>query len=84
MQSVETRLCQCVGHYLNELGQDEKELLEEHFYHQKSYKELSQKTGISESTLRVKAQRARAKLKGLFKTCCQAKSLSDLKSCDCD
>lgn len=77
-------LCQCVSGFIEDLPKLEKTILEEHFFNGESFKELAIKHDLKESTLRVKALRAREKLKEALKNSCGMKSMSDAENCECD
>jgi RNA polymerase sigma-70 factor (ECF subfamily) len=79
----EKEICGCVSGLINELAADDQSLLKEHFYGNKTLKSISQEIGVSESALRVRALRARKKLKELFKSCCNPQDLEDLRNCEC-
>ena len=81
---IEKEVCECISKLMNELSPDDQDVLKQHFYGDKTLKSISEDIGISESTLRVRALRARGKLKNLFKSCCNSDSLEDLKNCGCD
>ncbi|MFL5784090.1 MAG: RNA polymerase sigma factor [Bacteriovoracaceae bacterium] len=80
---AEKEICGCVSRLINELAPDDQALLKDHFYGNKTLKSISQEIGISESALRVRALRARQKLKTLFKNCCDPEDLQDLRNCEC-
>lgn len=80
---VEKEICGCVVNLMEELAPEDQEILKQHFYGNKTLKSISQEIGISESALRVRALRARQKLKELFKGCCNPESLEDLRNCEC-
>jgi RNA polymerase sigma-70 factor (ECF subfamily) len=79
----EKEICGCISKLINELAPDDQDVLKQHFYGNKTLKSISQEIGVSESALRVRALRARQKLKELFKSCCNPESLDDLKNCEC-
>jgi RNA polymerase sigma-70 factor (ECF subfamily) len=81
---AEKEICGCVSHLIKELAPEDQDVLKQHFYGDKTLKSISQEIGISESALRVRALRARKKLKELFKSCCNPESFEDLKDCDCE
>ncbi|HXH75450.1 MAG TPA: RNA polymerase sigma factor [Bacteriovoracaceae bacterium] len=80
---VEKEICGCISDLIKELAPDDQDVLKQHFFGNKTLKSISQEIGISESTLRVRALRARQRLKDLFKGCCNPESLEDLKDCEC-
>jgi RNA polymerase sigma-70 factor (ECF subfamily) len=80
---AEKEICGCVSHLIKELAPEDQDVLKQHFYGDKTLKAISQEIGISESALRVRALRARQKLKELFKSCCNPESFDDLKNCEC-
>lgn len=81
---VKKEVCGCISKLMNELSPDDQDVLKQHFYGDKTLKSISEEIGISESALRVRALRARGKLKNLFKSCCDPDSLEDLRNCGCD
>lgn len=80
---TEKELCGCVINLITELAPEDQDLLKQHFFGNKTLKSISQEIGVSESALRVRALRARQKLKELFKGCCNPESLEDLRDCEC-
>ena len=81
---VEKEICGCMTNLMKELSPDDQDVLQQHFFGNKTLKSISEDIGVSESALRVRALRARGKLKSLFKTCCNPDSLEDLRNCECD
>ncbi len=79
----EREICGCVSRLMDELAEGDRDVLKKHFFGKRTLKELSAEIGISESALRVRAMRARERLKALFKSCCNPGSLADLRDCDC-
>jgi RNA polymerase sigma-70 factor (ECF subfamily) len=80
---AEKEICGCVSDLINELAPEDQDVLKQHFYGDKTLTAISQEIGISESALRVRALRARQKLKALFKDCCNPENLEDLRNCEC-
>jgi len=83
VSQTEEKLCNCLNHFMDDLSKNERELLNQHFVDGKTFKELSQNAGQTESAVRVRAMRARKKLKEAFRTFCNADTLSDTQACDC-
>jgi DNA-directed RNA polymerase specialized sigma24 family protein len=50
----------------------------------KKFKDLALESGQAEGTLRVRAQRAREKLKSMFLKCCNVSTLNQLRDCGCE
>lgn len=80
---VEKEICGCVVNLITELAPEDQDVLKQHFFSNKTLKSISQEIGVSESALRVRALRARQRLKDLFKSCCNPDSLEDLRNCEC-
>ncbi len=81
---IEESFCACVKGFLKDIPENDRVLLQEHFFEGKSFAKLSQQSGSSESNLRVKSLRAREKLKGMFKACCNVRRFQDLADCGCE
>lgn len=81
--TTQKHLCDCVSGFLEDLSPPEKKLIEAHFFEGKSFKELSSEYQSKESALRVKALRAREKLKAALKNSCGMNSMSDAEDCEC-
>lgn len=80
---TEENLCRCVESIMADLPAGEKTILEKHFFEGKKFKELSAEFHQSEGAIRVKALRAREKLKDSLKKCCGMTRLEDAKDCGC-
>jgi len=80
---IEEKLCECVKHLILDLSPEEQLILEKHFFEGKKFQDLSQEFGQSEGTIRVKATRARKKLKELFRDCCNITRFDQTKDCSC-
>ena len=80
---TETDLCRCVSSLLEELHESEKKILEGHFFEGKKFKELSVEFRQTEGAIRVKALRAREKLKESLRACCNITRFEEAKDCGC-
>lgn len=82
-EPTEKKLCDCVDLMIEELPESEKRLLEGHFFEGKSYKTLALESGLGESAIRVKAMRAREKLKTSLKRECGINEFGEATDCEC-
>jgi RNA polymerase sigma-70 factor (ECF subfamily) len=80
---TETILCRCLEGMMEELSALERNILEGHFFEGKKFKTLSQEFGQSEGSIRVKALRARDKLKEALRACCNITRFEQVKDCGC-
>ena len=80
---TESILCQCVKQLMTELPESERSILEKHFFEGKKFKELSKEFHQSEGSIRVKALRARQKLKESLKECCNITRIDQTDDCAC-
>ena len=81
---TEENLCRCVASLMSELPAVKKSILEKHFFEGKKFKELSFEFKQTEGAIRVKALRARDKLKESLKECCNITRFEQAKDCGCE
>ena len=80
---TEQTLCQCVKGLLKDLPPLEKSILEKHFFEGASFKSLSKEFDLAEGTIRVRALRAREKLKDGLRECCNVTRYDQTEDCGC-
>lgn len=81
---TEEQICRCVNGLLSELPAVERAILEKHFFEGKKFKELAEEFHQAEGTIRVKALRARDKLKESLRECCNITRFDEAKDCGCE
>jgi RNA polymerase sigma-70 factor, ECF subfamily len=81
--ATEESLCRCVLGLLDDLAPTEKKILEGHFFDGKKFKDLSAEFNQSEGAIRIKAQRARERLKESLRRCCKMTSFGEASGCEC-
>ena len=80
---TQENLCRCIAGLMAELPAVEKKILEGHFFDGKKFKELSEEFQQTEGAIRVKALRAREKLKESLRECCNITRFEQVKECGC-
>ena len=80
---TEEKLCQCVNGLFSDLAPGERLVLEKHFFDGKKFSELARESGEPEGSIRIRAHRARQKLRESLRACCNLTSFEQAKECEC-